>query len=123
MRTGGCAEIRLRKFQEISTKHLTITFVWNDRARRLSCCTSTNDETVSHPKCATGACRLRGRAEVVGEGASLPMRIRFDDLDAEHQPRSATAKFSCAWQESAAITLQSRADSTADAARPVNDGL
>ena len=38
-------------------------------------------------------------AVVVGEGVNLPMRIRFDDLDAEHQPRSAGAKFSQAWQE------------------------
>ena len=38
-------------------------------------------------------------AVVVGEGVSLPMRIRFDDLDAKNQPRSASAKFSRAWQE------------------------
>ncbi len=42
---------------------------------------------------------LNQEAVVVGEGVSLPMRIRFDDLATEHQPRSATAIFSRAWQE------------------------
>ncbi|MGQ0664817.1 MAG: ATP-binding protein [Pseudomonadota bacterium] len=35
----------------------------------------------------------------VGEGVTVPMRIRFDNLDAAHLPRSGTALFSEAWQE------------------------
>ncbi len=38
-------------------------------------------------------------AVVVGEGVTLPMRIRFDDLDQDKLPRSATARFSTAWAE------------------------
>ncbi len=38
-------------------------------------------------------------AIVVGEGVTLPMRIRFDDLTADQRPRSATAPFSSAWAE------------------------
>lgn len=34
----------------------------------------------------------------VGEGVTVPMRMRFDDLDEAHRPRSATACFSTAWQ-------------------------
>ena len=44
---------------------------------------------------------LRTReALVVGEGVSVPMRIRFDSLDAEHRPSSATKTFSFSgdWQ-------------------------
>jgi len=36
-------------------------------------------------------------ALVVGEGVSVPMRVRFDDLPPEERPRSATASFSTAW--------------------------
>lgn len=35
----------------------------------------------------------------VGEGVRVPMRIRFDDLDAAKQPRSSSAEFSSAWQD------------------------
>lgn len=35
---------------------------------------------------------------IVGEGVSVPMRIRFDDLSAEWMPRSLTAPYSQAWQ-------------------------
>lgn len=35
---------------------------------------------------------------IVGEGVSVPMRIRFDDLSAEWMPRSLTAPYSEAWQ-------------------------
>jgi DNA helicase HerA-like ATPase len=38
-------------------------------------------------------------AVVVGEGVTLPMRIRFDDLDGERKPLSETACFSSAWQQ------------------------
>jgi DNA helicase HerA-like ATPase len=41
-------------------------------------------------------------AIVVGEGAPLPMRIRFDDLEPEHRPQSRSAEFSKAWQQDAA---------------------
>ena len=41
-------------------------------------------------------------AIVVGEGAPLPMRIRFDDLPPEHRPRSRSAEFSKAWQAAGA---------------------
>jgi len=37
-------------------------------------------------------------AIVVGEGVTVPMRIRFNDLDPEHQPRSGAASFSRAWR-------------------------
>jgi DNA helicase HerA-like ATPase len=37
-------------------------------------------------------------ALVVGEGVSVPMRVRFDDLAPEERPRSATASFSTAWR-------------------------
>ena len=43
-------------------------------------------------------------AIVVGEGAPLPMRIRFDDLPQEHRPRSRSAEFSTAWQADSAGT-------------------
>ena len=38
-------------------------------------------------------------AIVVGEGVTVPMRIRFDDLAPENQPRSGSAAFSSAWRE------------------------
>lgn len=38
-------------------------------------------------------------AVVVGEGVTLPMRIRFDELDGEEKPLSETACFSSAWQQ------------------------
>ena len=38
-------------------------------------------------------------AVVVGEGVTLPMRIRFDDLAEDQLPRSATARFSTAWTD------------------------
>lgn len=37
-------------------------------------------------------------AIVVGEGVTVPMRIRFDDLDPDHQPRSGAVSFSKAWR-------------------------
>ena len=37
-------------------------------------------------------------AVVVGEGVTFPMRIRFDELDESHRPKSATARFSHAWK-------------------------
>ena len=36
-------------------------------------------------------------AIVVGEGVSLPMRVRFDELNEAHRPLSDTADFSSAW--------------------------
>src|SRR5262249_50294894 len=33
-----------------------------------------------------------------GEGVSMPMHLRFDDLPRERRPRSDSAKFSNAWQ-------------------------
>lgn len=41
----------------------------------------------------------RQESIVVGEGVSVPMRIRFDDLAEEWQPRSVTAPFSSSWQQ------------------------
>ncbi len=41
-------------------------------------------------------------AIVSGEGVSLPMRIRFDELPPERLPRSESAKFSRAWQTDSA---------------------
>jgi uncharacterized protein len=41
-------------------------------------------------------------AIVVGEGVSLPMRIKFADLEPEHRPRSKSAEFSKAWQRDSA---------------------
>jgi DNA helicase HerA-like ATPase len=38
-------------------------------------------------------------AIVVGEGVTVPMRLRFRDLEASRRPRSATAAFSAAWQD------------------------
>jgi uncharacterized protein len=38
-------------------------------------------------------------AVVVGEGVTIPMRIRFDDLEPEHQPRSGVASFSESWRD------------------------
>jgi hypothetical protein len=35
---------------------------------------------------------------VVGEGVTVSMRVRFDDLSPEKQPRSSSANFSAAWQ-------------------------
>jgi DNA helicase HerA-like ATPase len=37
-------------------------------------------------------------AVVVGEGVTLPMRIRFNDLAPEHRPASDTAVFSTSWE-------------------------
>ncbi|MDH3912073.1 MAG: DUF87 domain-containing protein [Rhodospirillales bacterium] len=37
-------------------------------------------------------------AVVVGEGVTLPMRIRFNDLPVEHRPASDTAVFSASWE-------------------------
>jgi hypothetical protein len=37
-------------------------------------------------------------AIVVGEGVSVPMRVRFDDLEAASRPRGSTARFSRAWE-------------------------
>lgn len=41
----------------------------------------------------------RQESIVVGEGVSVPMRIRFDDLAEEWQPRSVTAPYSSSWQQ------------------------
>ena len=38
-------------------------------------------------------------AIAVGEGLTVPMRLRFDDLDEAHRPRSGTAAFCSTWQE------------------------
>ncbi|MEE2970966.1 MAG: DUF87 domain-containing protein [Pseudomonadota bacterium] len=35
----------------------------------------------------------------VGEGLTVPMRLKFDDLDEAHRPRSGTAAFSTVWRE------------------------
>lgn len=40
----------------------------------------------------------RQEAVVVGEGVSVPMRIRFDSLAPENRPRSSSAHFSRSWQ-------------------------
>lgn len=40
-------------------------------------------------------------AVVVGEGVTVPMRIRFDDLSPDHRPASSTARFSTAWSADA----------------------
>jgi DNA helicase HerA-like ATPase len=40
-----------------------------------------------------------GEAVVVGQGVSLPVRIKFVNLPPEHQPHSATAVFSKSWEE------------------------
>lgn len=37
-------------------------------------------------------------AIVVGDGVSLPLRLRFNDLPEERRPRSTTARFSQAWK-------------------------
>lgn len=37
-------------------------------------------------------------ALVVGEGAAVPMRLRFDDLDEEDRPQSADVKFTDLWR-------------------------
>ncbi|OFX13958.1 MAG: hypothetical protein A2516_00585 [Alphaproteobacteria bacterium RIFOXYD12_FULL_60_8] len=38
-------------------------------------------------------------AVVVGEGVTVPMRIRFDHLPADRRPRSGSANFAAAWQQ------------------------
>lgn len=38
-------------------------------------------------------------AIAVGEGVTVPMRLRFADLDVAHRPNGGTATFSDAWQE------------------------
>jgi uncharacterized protein len=38
-------------------------------------------------------------AIAVGEGVTVPMRLRFADLEVAHRPRGGTATFSDAWQE------------------------
>jgi hypothetical protein len=45
-----------------------------------------------------------GNAEAiaVGEGVSIPMRLAFDQLPAEHRPKSGTAAFSASWQKDTA---------------------
>ncbi len=37
-------------------------------------------------------------AIVVGEGVTLPVRLRFDDLDEQYRPKSGSAEFSTRWQ-------------------------
>jgi DNA helicase HerA-like ATPase len=44
----------------------------------------------------------RQEAVVVGEGVTIPMRIRFDTLPPEHRPRSTSAPFSQVWQKDTA---------------------
>ncbi len=44
----------------------------------------------------------RQEAIVVGEGVTLPMRVRFDDLPIENRPRSWTTSFAGNWQDSKA---------------------
>ncbi|HEX2114406.1 MAG TPA: DUF87 domain-containing protein, partial [Alphaproteobacteria bacterium] len=39
-------------------------------------------------------------AIAVGEAVSMPLRLRFDDLDEAHRPKSTTAEFSRAWLNS-----------------------
>jgi DNA helicase HerA-like ATPase len=39
-----------------------------------------------------------GEAIAVGEGISVPTRVRFDTLPPEYLPRGTTASFSAAWQ-------------------------
>src|SRR3546814_14011256 len=39
------------------------------------------------------------QAVVVGAGVGLPMRLRFDDLQAAQRPQSATASFAPPWPE------------------------
>lgn len=39
-----------------------------------------------------------GEAIVFGEAVSLPMHVRFDDLEPKRRPRSQSAQFSLAWQ-------------------------
>jgi len=46
----------------------------------------------------------RQEAVVVGEGVTIPMRIRFDTLPQEQQPRSTSAPFSQIWQKDGADT-------------------
>jgi hypothetical protein len=41
-------------------------------------------------------------AIVFGEGVTLPMRVRFDDLPADRRPHSKSAEFSKAWQSDSA---------------------
>ncbi|MGE0627326.1 MAG: DUF87 domain-containing protein [Hyphomicrobiaceae bacterium] len=43
-----------------------------------------------------------GQREAIafGDGVSLPVRIRFDEMSAQHLPRSSTARFSERWQAS-----------------------
>ena len=38
-------------------------------------------------------------AIVVGEGVTAPMRIRFDDLESNQQPRSGAVSFAKAWRK------------------------
>ena len=38
-------------------------------------------------------------ALVIGEGVTLPMRVRLDDLEEVNRPRSETAVFSEVWQQ------------------------
>ncbi len=38
-------------------------------------------------------------AIAIGEGLTVPMRLKFDDLDEAHRPRSGSASFSTVWQE------------------------
>ena len=40
-------------------------------------------------------------AIAIGEGLTVPMRLKFDDLDEAHRPRSGTASFSTAWRDDA----------------------
>ena len=52
---------------------------------------------------ATGLVRLlsalvSGEAIVFGDGFALPMRLRFDQLEAGHRPSSSSAEFTMRWR-------------------------
>lgn len=56
----------------------------------------------SHGMLASLPSLRRQEAVVVGEGVSIPMRIRFDKLPPENRPRSSSAHFSHDWQTDSA---------------------
>jgi uncharacterized protein len=54
---------------------------------------------------------LRNQEAIIsGEGVSLPMRVRFDDLPAAGRPRSEGAEFSKAWRSGAGQGASRAAD-------------
>ena len=48
-------------------------------------------------------------AVVVGDGVTVPVHIRFKDLDPEHRPTSGDPSFSSAWQKETAPQFLDRA--------------